>query len=365
MGDSFNELIDNLLAASDRLTGLPLVIILAGLMITAIAVFFVLWLIRKRKIISLLPWFTLIAFVLLIFLISVFADIKIRNLKQEINGLRTQVQSEIWQGMNKGFSETKTDINTDSIKKQLVPLLGELDIQSVRINFSTVVYTIITEEPSVRIFLSVTNLNDTNLRIVVSPVFKEKYLTSYFADSASCFLAINGEAGTTPSLGCPLGQWTGNWISDGKTVLLEDSDIRPFLSFDKNNKALFFPESIIDKTNSPEKFNTIWGRYDILINGINLKKDQGGRQPRTIMGINATGDQLFLMVVDGRQPGYSMGIELEQAASVIKVFGASDAMCCDQGGSSCMYIKQMGGIVNQPSDGRERPVYSHFGLAVK
>jgi hypothetical protein len=39
-------------------------------------------------------------------------------------------------------------------------------------------------------------------------------------------------------------------------------------------------------------------------------------------------------------------------------------MLCDEGGSSCFYIKKFNGIVNSPSDGEERATYTHFGITL-
>ena len=81
------------------------------------------------------------------------------------------------------------------------------------------------------------------------------------------------------------------------------------------------------------------------------------------MGINAEGTRLILMIVDGRQSGYSVGLDLKKAAAVLKLFGTDHAMRCDQGGSSAMYLDSISGIVSRPSDGKERPTYTHFGIA--
>ena len=44
-------------------------------------------------------------------------------------------------------------------------------------------------------------------------------------------------------------------------------------------------------------------------------------------------------------------------------FGAHNAMWCDQGGSSTFYLGSLAGVVSRPSDGHERPVYTHFGVS--
>jgi exopolysaccharide biosynthesis protein len=78
-----------------------------------------------------------------------------------------------------------------------------------------------------------------------------------------------------------------------------------------------------------------------------------GRSPRTGVGITASGD-LLLAVVDGRQPGYSVGMTQAELATLMIRLGAVDAMAMDSGGSAQMYAD--GRILNSPSDGRERPI---------
>jgi hypothetical protein len=78
------------------------------------------------------------------------------------------------------------------------------------------------------------------------------------------------------------------------------------------------------------------------------------RQPRTLAGLRADGTVL-LVTVDGRQPGWSVGMTLPEAARLMLSLGARDALNLDGGGSSTMTVR--GEVVNRPSDrGGERPV---------
>jgi exopolysaccharide biosynthesis protein len=85
------------------------------------------------------------------------------------------------------------------------------------------------------------------------------------------------------------------------------------------------------------------------------------------MGLNEDGTYLYLMIVDGKKPDHSVGLTFRNCAEMLRSLGATNAMGCDQGGSSCMYVKSLGGIVNRPADseGIERPIYSHFGISFK
>ena len=76
--------------------------------------------------------------------------------------------------------------------------------------------------------------------------------------------------------------------------------------------------------------------------------------PRTAVGFNADRTRLILLVVDGRSE-IAAGVISKQLAEIMRYAGCTDAMNFDGGGSSEMYTSKLG-IVNTPSDGRERPV---------
>ncbi len=79
------------------------------------------------------------------------------------------------------------------------------------------------------------------------------------------------------------------------------------------------------------------------------------RHPRTAVGLTADG-RVLLVVVDGRQPRYSVGMTLAELARLMVSLGARWAMNLDGGGSSVMVVQ--GEVVNRPSDGAERAVSS-------
>jgi len=86
------------------------------------------------------------------------------------------------------------------------------------------------------------------------------------------------------------------------------------------------------------------------------------RHPRTAVGIARDGRRLLLVVVDGRQKGYSDGMTLRELANLMRSLGARDAINLDGGGSSTLVYADpdssgMLRIANRPSDlTGERPV---------
>ncbi len=77
------------------------------------------------------------------------------------------------------------------------------------------------------------------------------------------------------------------------------------------------------------------------------------RHPRTALGSTVHGD-LWMVVVDGRQPGVSRGASLSELGVIMQKLGCIDAMNLDGGGSSEMVLKGMS--LNRPSDKNSRAV---------
>ncbi|MDP9386633.1 MAG: phosphodiester glycosidase family protein [Actinomycetota bacterium] len=87
------------------------------------------------------------------------------------------------------------------------------------------------------------------------------------------------------------------------------------------------------------------------------------RHPRTLAGWTSGGD-LLLLIVDGRQPGYSQGITLVEAQGLLLSLGVSNGINLDGGGSST-FVETCGSgrcVRNRPSDGHERRVTSALAV---
>ena len=91
------------------------------------------------------------------------------------------------------------------------------------------------------------------------------------------------------------------------------------------------------------------------------------RHPRTAAGVTSDGRTLILVVVDGRQQGYSIGVTLPELADIMIGLGAANAINLDGGGSTTFYYHQPDGtlLTNKASGSTWRPVGNHLGVRLK
>lgn len=80
------------------------------------------------------------------------------------------------------------------------------------------------------------------------------------------------------------------------------------------------------------------------------------RHPRTVVGTNADGWG-YLIVIDGRFPGQGIGTTIPETAWICKMFGLSDAINLDGGGSSVLWTSKYG-VLSHPYDNH---LYDSFG----
>ncbi|MGE8080463.1 phosphodiester glycosidase family protein [Peribacillus loiseleuriae] len=100
------------------------------------------------------------------------------------------------------------------------------------------------------------------------------------------------------------------------------------------------------------------GKVDMTISQSSARAKE--RAPRTAVALDKTGKKVFFVTVDGRQTGYSRGMNLTEFAQYLVSIGADRAINLDGGGSTTMAVRKPGNIyatvVNMPSDKAERSV---------
>ena len=147
----------------------------------------------------------------------------------------------------------------------------------------------------------------------------------------------------------------------------EGNGAEPTLFISRNNRARF---------NEPIGgiYNAISGQLMLLAGGnllpeVSAAPGANDPQPRTAVGLDKNSRRLIIVVVDGRQPGYSEGATLVELAELLSAKGAFYAMNLDGGGSTTMAVEGRNGksrVLNSPIDqhipGRERAVGNHLGI---
>ncbi|MCA9259695.1 MAG: phosphodiester glycosidase family protein, partial [Planctomycetales bacterium] len=114
-----------------------------------------------------------------------------------------------------------------------------------------------------------------------------------------------------------------------------------------------------------ELFNALAGSDQIVTNGratTDQREFSLTLHPRTAAGFTADG-RLILIVVDGRQPGYSEGVSLAELASLMLEYGCQQALNLDGGGSTTLAIADPEPrVLNSPSGKDEQ---GNFGTLRK
>jgi sugar lactone lactonase YvrE len=94
----------------------------------------------------------------------------------------------------------------------------------------------------------------------------------------------------------------------------------------------------------------------LIQNGLvvdNSSLPQLAGEPRTAIGYTA-GNLVYMLVVDGRAPGYSMGARYSMLSAIMKALQVENAVNLDGGGSSTKMIRMPVAdtlkVINQPSD---------------
>lgn len=195
--------------------------------------------------------------------------------------------------------------------------------------------------------------NPKRIQVATAADINEKGdTTSNIAKRAGGVAAINGGGFYDPN-GTGTGRLPYGFIlHDGKYVLggqVGDEEKVDFIGMTKNGSL------IAGKYNKKElrDLGAIEGLTfgpPIIVNGEKMIKsgDGGwGISPRSAIGQKKDGTILFL-VIDGRQPGYSIGATLADMQNIMYEQGAYIAANLDGGSSTTLYYN--GKVVNKPAD---------------
>jgi len=193
--------------------------------------------------------------------------------------------------------------------------------------------------------------------------------TRQFAAEKKTQVAINGG----------FSAWTSgsNYVVEGLaadrgTVYSEFEEFRTFaLNVSADNVASILRSvSGTGTARTPDipLYNVLPGEARLLRNGMLVQYANETLHPRTGVGLNADASRLYLMTVDGRNSGHSLGVTRPEFADFMRMFGATDAINLDGGGSSTLVFSDTTPrVVNVPVGlgdvpGTERTVGSNFGV---
>jgi hypothetical protein len=192
--------------------------------------------------------------------------------------------------------------------------------------------------------------------------------TADFLTTENAQVAINANFFTTVSDTQSLPQnLFGLSISNGQVVSPADPNY-PALTLSAGNVA--------NITTTPSGFSTagiqnaIAGSSIILQNGVaqnpvGASGDPTNPNPRTAVGVSQSGQYLYLLAVDGRQPGYSNGATQQETGTWLSTLGAYNGLNLDGGGSTTMVRSNgQGGaqLLNSPSDNPQRFDGNNFAV---
>ncbi len=160
-------------------------------------------------------------------------------------------------------------------------------------------------------------------------------------------------------------QWAlaeGPAMTDGKTWSTR-TNARPCLVVHKNQVVTIEPL----KRPAADDWEVISGNTMLVHRGVAVPHDTKVRHPRTVVGLDADGTKLTILVVDGRKPGIAVGMSYDELAGEMIRLGCAEALNLDGGGSSVLAVRESTTdnykILNEPTDGRERAVVNVLGIS--
>ena len=191
------------------------------------------------------------------------------------------------------------------------------------------------------------------IHVATAPNIEEKgETTSNIAKSVDAVAAINAGGFHDPN-GTGIGRLPyGFIIKEGKYVLGEQvgpDEKVDFVGFSKDGNLITgnYNKKQLDEFRAAEG---ITFGPPLIVNGEKMITDGDGGWgvgPRTAIGQRKDGTVLFL-VIDGRQPGYSLGATILDIQNILYEKGCYVAANLDGGSSSTLYLN--GKVVNKPAD---------------
>ena len=175
-------------------------------------------------------------------------------------------------------------------------------------------------------------------------------------------IAINGSAFVDPKGHGSGGTLNGVMLLDGQAYGTAKNGYWKLVGM-KNDNRMYI--SNYYQTNDVSNYK--WGVEffpALIVDGQNVVDGTFGigLQPRTAIGQSRNGDCMML-IIDGRQPGYSVGCTVADCSKILERYGAFQAMNLDGGSSSVMWYR--GQLITRSSSVSKRGRYVPSGLVIR
>lgn len=244
-----------------------------------------------------------------------------------------------WVPIFKGIEFTTGEADTNEVRQQ--------KIRALRVDLT---------EPTIEFFSTPSN--------GAGPMETDGQTTTTFVDAYGVAVGVNANffspVTTIPNDPRDL---SGLAISQGMLVSPAESG-RPMALITRSNVVTLTTSAPANPTNF---WTAVAGSDLILINGVpqltNCTTSFCNENPRTAVGVSSNGHYFYLMVIDGRQPGWSDGATLVETGEWLLRLGAWRGLNLDGGGSTAMAKLENGAAVllNRPSGGVQRVNGNHLG----
>lgn len=137
-------------------------------------------------------------------------------------------------------------------------------------------------------------------------------------------------------------------ISEGE-IVSESSE--KFPAFLVSSNGVCSIKVVYPKDDTKGIRTAVAGNMIVLKNGEVIKQNDKNVHPRTAVGISKDGRYVYLLTVDGRQKGFSIGATYEEVGNLLLEVGAYEGLNLDGGGSTTMVVREKDGmakVLNHP-----------------
>lgn len=137
--------------------------------------------------------------------------------------------------------------------------------------------------------------------------------------------------------------WNHKWADPERWVVSDGVEVCAGKMPGKGALFVVYKDGKVEITSEVAKKDSVLhvhpGFEIIATNSVALaKRKLKDLHPRTAFGISKDGRYLYLLVVDGRQPGYSLGANLADLNDILLPAGGSDVLNMDGGGSTSLVV---------------------------